>query len=498
MLVMQSARDPYDAFAYPAFSNPHTHPDRLAVMATLHGLSPAPIARCRVLEIGCNEGANLIPMAYAIPQGEFVGFDLAQTPVARGQERIAALGLKNVRIFAGDLLDAGPELGKFDYIIAHGLYSWIPEAARDRLLALCGDRLEPDGVAFVSYNALPGSHLRRMLRDMMLFRVKDIENPAQREAESIKFLHLVASTRPEHDEFRALIEMQLRRMEARQPGVTFHDELSAAYHPVYFTAFVEHAHRHGLQYLSDAELPPPPDPCYRLDLQSEIESAAGEDFLRREQALDFFRMRMFRETLLCNADRKLRREIAPDQLRRMLFASQVTSKRSEETGALVFQLPSGIKMESNHPAANALLSQLEKVWPGAIAFDELEPRLAEVGFVLDDAGAALLTRLAISKMIELRTWKAPVAAGISDRPRATACSRLEGRTRRQATTLLHLTINLEDPKVRFFHQLLDGTRTRSLLIEAMKAEFPETPAEELAAGIEPGLRMFHIAGALEA
>jgi SAM-dependent methyltransferase len=212
---MQSARDPYDAFAYPAFSYPHTHPDRLAVMATLHGLSPAPIDRCRVLEIGCNEGANLIPMAYAIPQGEFVGFDLAQTPVARGQERIAALGLKNVRILTCDLLDAGVGLGRFDYIIAHGLYSWVREPVRDRLLALCGEVLEPNGVAFVSYNALPGSHLRGMLRDMMLFRVKDIEDPAQREAEAIKFLHLVASTRPEDDMYRVLIETQLRRMDAR-------------------------------------------------------------------------------------------------------------------------------------------------------------------------------------------------------------------------------------------------------------------------------------------
>ena len=495
---MPSAPDPYDAFAYPAFSYPHTHPDRLAVMATLHGLSPAPVERCRVLEIGCNEGANLIPMAYAIPQGEFVGFDLAQTPVARGQERIAALGLKNVRIFAGDLLDVGAGLGRFDYVIAHGLYSWVQEPVRDRLLALCGEVLEPNGVAFVSYNALPGSYLRGMLRDMMLFRVKDIEDPAQREAEAIRFLHLVASTRPEDDMYRVLIETQLRRMEARQPHVTIHDELSAAYDSVHFIDFVEHAQRHGLQYLSDAELPPPPDPCYRLDLRPALESAAGEDFLRQEQALDFFRMRMYRETLLCRAERVPCREVTAEQLRRMLFASQSTSMRRTGTETPVFQLPGGIKMESNHPVANALLHELERAWPSAVGFDELAPTLAAAGFLLDADGAALLMRLAISKMIEFRTWRPPVAAEISERPKASACSRLEGRTRRQATTLLHMTINLDDPKVRFFLQLLDGTRNRSMLLEAMKAEFSETPVEELEAGIQPGLRTFHLAGLLEA
>src|SRR5579875_2980319 len=98
-------------------------------MAALHGLSPAPIESCRVLEIGCSEGGNLIPMAYAIPGAEFTGFDLAGQPIARGQERIRALGLGNIRLFQADLVtaDTGPDrggLGDFDYIVAHGLYSW--------------------------------------------------------------------------------------------------------------------------------------------------------------------------------------------------------------------------------------------------------------------------------------------------------------------------------------------------------------------------------------
>jgi SAM-dependent methyltransferase len=152
---MHTEQDPYDSVTYPSFSFIDTHPDRLASMAILHGLSPAPVERCRVLEIACNEGANLIPMAYAIPTSEFVGFDLARLPIERGQERIRELGLRNVRLFESNLLDAGTELGQFDYIIAHGLYAWVPEPVRDRLLALCGELLTPDGVAFVSYNAKP-------------------------------------------------------------------------------------------------------------------------------------------------------------------------------------------------------------------------------------------------------------------------------------------------------------------------------------------------------
>ena len=218
---MPREKDAYDAVAYPSFSYPNTHPDRLATMAILYGLIPAPVEQCRVLEIACNEGANLIPMAYAIPGSEFVGFDLARLPIKRGQERIPELGLTNVRIFQSDLLNVDAELGQFDYIIAHGLYAWVPEPVRERLLALCSELLGPHGVAFVSYNALPGGHLRNMIRDMMLYSVKDIEDPGQKVERAIAFLRSVLDTRPQGDGFRVLIERHLERMQTRGPQSRF-------------------------------------------------------------------------------------------------------------------------------------------------------------------------------------------------------------------------------------------------------------------------------------
>ena len=138
---MPAEHNSHNTFAYPGFPHPHTHPDRLAAMAILHGLNPAPVEKCRVLEIGCNEGANLIPMAYAIPSSEFVGFDLARLRIEQGQQRILELGLKNARIFEGDLLKLGSELGRFDYIVAHGFYAWVPEPVGERMMALCGELL---------------------------------------------------------------------------------------------------------------------------------------------------------------------------------------------------------------------------------------------------------------------------------------------------------------------------------------------------------------------
>ncbi|HTY82592.1 MAG TPA: class I SAM-dependent methyltransferase, partial [Silvibacterium sp.] len=121
---MISATNSYDAVPYPGFAYPNMHPDSLAAMAILHGLFPAPVEHCRVLEVACGDGANLIPMAYAIPGSEFIGFDMAGQPIERGQARIRQLGLTNIRLFQGNVLEVGKELGMFDYLIAHGLYSW--------------------------------------------------------------------------------------------------------------------------------------------------------------------------------------------------------------------------------------------------------------------------------------------------------------------------------------------------------------------------------------
>jgi len=107
-------------------------------------------------------------------------------------------------------------------------------------------------------------------------------------------------------------------------------------------------------------------------------------------------------------------------------------------------------------------------------------------------------RLAVSDMIELRAWRAPLAAEISIRPRASASSRQEARTREHATTLLHTTLRLDDAMVRSFLRLLDGTRDRVGLLDTLKAEFPALPVEQLEQGIEPNLQLLHRAGMLEA
>src|SRR5262245_44196078 len=159
----------YEEVPYESKPISSSHPDSLATMAMLYGLQPPPLPSCRILELGCAGGGNLIPMALTLPNAQFVGIDLSPRQIADGQATITALGLGNIDLRALSILDVGPDLGTFDYIISHGVYSWVPAAVQEKILAICRDHLAPGGIAYISYNVYPGWHLRGMVRGMMLY-----------------------------------------------------------------------------------------------------------------------------------------------------------------------------------------------------------------------------------------------------------------------------------------------------------------------------------------
>jgi SAM-dependent methyltransferase/methyltransferase-like protein len=492
---MPTEQDAYDRVAYPCFAYPDTHPDRLATMALLHGLEPAPVERCRVLEIGCNEAANLIPMAYAIPGSEFVGFDLAGLPIARGQERIRELGLSNIRIFQADLMEVDERLGQFDYILAHGIYAWVPEPVRDRLLANCRALLAPEGVAFVSYNALPGGHLRNLVREILLHGAGD-DDPAQSVARGLEFLRIVLESRPEGDPFRVLLDREAMQLEKRDPQVIYHDELCREHRAVSFSEFIAHAGSHGLRYLSESTLPAPTDPCFQPQQASTAETLAGGDRIAQEQILDFVRMRMYRETLLCRADHTISGDVCVEAFSRLRFGCAADSVPGEGAVLRVYTLPGGLRMKSQHPGTVQLMETLIDSWPRSIPFAELEERLAAHGIVFDAEFLTLLLRLVVSRFVQVHAWQAPVSSQIAVRPKASATSRQEAAMRDQVATLLHSSLQLEDAQVRNFLMLLDGTRDRSELLAALEERNPQMPEGALAERIEPNLRLLHRNGVL--
>jgi SAM-dependent methyltransferase len=218
----------YDVLPY--FSAPFqaTHPDRLAVVATLFGLKPVSAERCRVLELGCAAGGNLIPLAVALPQSRFVGIDQSARQVAEGQQIVRELSLKNIELHATDILDVDDNYGMFDYIICHGVYSWVPEPVQNKILAICARLLQADGVGYISYNTLPGWHMQGMIRDMMCYHIGRSPggSPASQVGQARALLNFLArSVREEKSPYGLLLERTLGRLQGLSDSYLFHEYL---------------------------------------------------------------------------------------------------------------------------------------------------------------------------------------------------------------------------------------------------------------------------------
>jgi methyltransferase-like protein/protein-L-isoaspartate O-methyltransferase len=476
--------NPYDELPYTSYPFAQTHPNRLATLAKLHGLQPTPITNCRVLEVGCGDGSNLIPMALGLPDSRFVGFDLAAQPVRRGQEAIAALGLTNIELRQADLLEFTEE--PFDYIIAHGVYAWVPPAVQDGLLALCQRLLKPQGVAYISYNAYPGCHLREIVREMMLFHLRGHDDPQHRITQGLSLLKFLLSQYPSEakareDLYGTILTEQfglLTRQTHRE--IVYHDYLAAHYRPAYFFQFAGHAEQHGLQYLAEAVYSDMQDYHFPPAVRETLAQFGDEHIVQREQYLDFLKGRSFRQTLLCRADLQLQRTIQADQLTAFYLSAkiQTTSESPELTDKVVVEFtgPHGAQLQTDFPLAKAALLVLKDAWPRLLDWAELETaavaRLtAEQPAAVTAADLNALREILLaaygSGVIELSVHRPAMQLEVTTHPVASRMARWQAQRGKVVTSLLHFGVIMEDELSRQLLTLLDGTRDHAALREAL-------------------------------
>lgn len=470
----------YDEVIYPGWSYRQTHPDRLATLGRLFGMAPADPAACRVLELGCGDGANLLPIALAWPRSRLVGIDLAASAIDRGRHAAQALGLANVDLRCGDLAQLPDDLGEFDYVIAHGVYSWVPPPVREALLAACARFLAPQGIAFVSYNVHPGGHLRTMLREMLLMHLEEIDEPARRVAAAREFLAWIAEARPAEGDGEApgALAREAARLAARPDSSLFHDDLSENFHLCYFRDFCAEADAHGLQFLAEAEFHEMQD----LDLAPEARARLAQfapDLVAREQYLDFVKERRFRQTLLCRSGLELRSQLRGESVWELAISSDAAPEGPEVDplgpGAQHYRGRRGGRFSSADPLLKVALQRLRREWPRAIpATALLQEAAAGCG---QAAGTAQRDRLGDFALacyaaggVDLHVRQAPFARWPGPRPRASELARLQLREATAVTNLVGSTVRLDDPLARSLLPLLDGTRDRVALLRAASSD----------------------------
>ena len=452
----------YDEIAYPTQAFRQTHPDRLATQAALFGRQFAPVSTSRVLDIGCGDGANLIPLAVAYPGAQFVGFDLAENAIARGQAIIDALQLDNIRLEARDVMEADFGAGGFDYVISHGLYAWIPEPAREALMASVRRHLAPHGVAFVSYNALPGCRIRQIIRELLLYHVRGIQDRQARFEAAQREARRLLETYSDEIAAQRMIRSELEELLERPYEVLAHDDLGEVYAPAYLHEFLEHAGRHGLQYLTEATL----GRCGEGFRPPEAVDDTAFDVLAHLQQLDFRVLRTYRENLLIHADAPLDRRPDPGRMTGLFVSAPV---RAVEDEADVYDIGQK-RVKLIDAGLQRLVEQIGAAWPAALPIADLD---------LDDEHAAAMLRMFWTGVIELHTEPLAFSATVPALPRASPLARLQAAAGGpRLTTMRHTTVEIGDPIGLRFIAGLDGARTVDQVAADMAAELGQ-PAEAM-------------------
>lgn len=481
------AEPSYDDFPYPGYAYWFTHPDHLGVLAHLHGLDPAPADACRVLELGCGDGGNLLSMAWSHPGSRFVGVDLSETQIRDGMRRVGQLGLTNLELLQADLRDLGDTLGTFDYIIAHGLLSWIPEDARAATLALIGRALAPHGVAMVSYNTFPGWYDYEAVRHLMAFHTAPLEDVGERitQARSVARWYCARVAR-EAEEVKGALMVQLHeRIAESSDSLIAHDYLATHHHSFWFQEFAGLAADNGLQYLASARQGRLRIANFDDEIATMLRKVA--DPVRQQQYMDFFANTRFRTSLLCRAEHTLDRAAGVERLAELYVegrtATDVWAAALRDHASVALITPVGGVSVQGTPLRLAL-SHLFRHQPLALDFDTLFgtvlPELlltgADGGLGATEEGRAEMVVSMVQELAKLyfmevvQFWRRPppITVDIGERPRTGPVQRLQATEGRTATSLAHRHTIL-DPMQRQILTRLDGSHT----VAELRAELGE-------------------------
>jgi methyltransferase-like protein/SAM-dependent methyltransferase len=469
----------YDLVPY--FSNPFqkTHPENLYTLARLFGIAAPDFNKARVLELGCAGGGNIIPMAYNLPQGRFVGVDLSRRQLEYGWNLVQQLKLTNIRLEHMSISDINGDFGQFDYIICHGVFSWVPPDVQDKILAVCNQNLSPTGIAYISYNCLPGWNFIKSIRDMMLYHVAGFDDPAEKAEQARNMLQFIINSQDRSDKaYTTYLKSEMEVLSRHQDSYLLHDHLEDINDPIYFHEFMTRAARHELDYLGDTSL----FTMYAENLDEEVAATIQKipELIRAEQYMDFIRNRRFRSTLLCHQGTAINRKLDVNAIEQFYLLTRAFPERDvvpadmEDGAPLSFTSGDAtLTLRGRIPKAAMLILAENCYQP--MAYDDLCRRVQQdtgvrhSHYIREQLNDELnLIRLLFAGMLRISATAGPYTTVVADKPEATRLVRLQAShgdvvaNQRHEPTVLNTA---EKILVRY----LDGRHTTDRLTERLMA-----------------------------
>jgi len=385
----------YDSVPYESRPFQQTAPEHLHATAFLFGLEAPDPASARVLEIGCSSGENIFPFAARHPEAEVVGIDLSEVQIQTGQARLDALGLNNVRLQAANIEEVGKADKPYDYIICHGVFSWVPESVQQAILRVCSESLSDNGIAYISYNTYPGWKTKEIIRDAMLLRGAERATPEEKLSYALGMVDFLQQVSPEDSVMRKVLDENADKIRQSQSSYLLHEFLEPCNQPMYFKDFLAMAGEHDLGYLAEAE----PNIMFLNNYEASIAEPLSKEVNQQEQLeqyLDFVTNRAFRQTLLVRKPQQanIRYNLDAQRLEQLQVAGIFFENRlaSGTQQPAIYTDWRGGQIAPGNALEYAFMEALSKAYPATLTFEQLAAVLESSGELAkgQDAQAATL------------------------------------------------------------------------------------------------------------
>ncbi|MCA9217872.1 MAG: methyltransferase regulatory domain-containing protein [Planctomycetales bacterium] len=454
----------YDTVPYPGGAFPGTHPSHLAMVGRLCQVETPEPKNCRVLELGCAVGANIAPMAISLPDSEFVGIDLSAKQVEYGNQMIKDAGIKNVELKHLDITEVTPDLGKFDYIICHGVYSWVPANVQEAILKAGKELLTDKGIQYVSYNTLPGWNLRGVIRDMMRYHVQHLETPEEKIAQARGLLEFLSkSVKTGSEAYATLMKDEAELLRKRGDYYIYHEHLEAENEPLYFHQFVDRVDKAGLRYVADTAVSTMVAQMFDDDA---AEILRDVPVLQREQYMDFLRARMFRCSLLAHQTVDVSYRMHPsviEPLHVRLHQPAFIEQSNEDQSMTTWQY-GGQKWTTAAPFTG-VIEKLQRGFPGWASVKELTADIEDAELRQSVMESLLMSHM--QGLVALSYSPVDFCTKVSDAPTCNEMARTQLKYGNKVTTLLHSDYFVAQPQQRLLLEHMDGTNSSEQLAKVL-------------------------------
>lgn len=409
----------YDQVPYVSNAFFYSAPGNLRAAAHLYGIETVPLGQARVLELGCSAGGNLLPFALAYPQATVVGVDLSSVQIERGQEVLRDLDVRNMRLHAMDLAAITPDFGQFDYIIVHGVFSWVPAEVKQAILRICRENLSPLGIAYVSYNTYPGWKAGDIVRDALMLHCHGAADEQERLGRAKAMLFMLSEGLAQSHGMGASIRKMADSLRRQSDYYIAHEYLERFNTPCYLVEFADAVEQAGLAYVGDAEAYSELPSTYGANVQLKLNlMALGQSKVMRQQYLDFAMGRNFRKSLLVHQGRAAQIEVLPrrEALRDLRWAGRFTRYEEKEQPA-EYRSYRGLMNRTVHTRDDAVISLAEAVdavWPKTLAHDELCEKVRQISSHLDGEELRNATDTALEKLFAMGMLRQALEPGPYD------------------------------------------------------------------------------------